>query len=826
MRNLIFLLSLYGQIVNAQCIFPSSDFTRCSGLTLNATPSGVPAGTTFSWSAPTINPLGSITGASASGTPQSSISFLLSNTSASPATATYVVTPQGPNCTNPQPFTIVVTINPIPVVNNFTTVTLCANQQFTGLTLSANIPTASISWNNNNISTGLNPSGSSILPSFTGLNFGPSPNTSTITASAFANGCAGPITTIGSIIINPVPAVILTNNQIVCEGSITQVIPILTNTFGASITWQNPSPEIGLPAEGSGSEIAPFTALNPSNAPINVPLTAVATLGTCSSPPSLVCTLTVRPMPTVNLVASQSVCNGGLVQPISFSGPVANTFFSNWSNSNLLIGLPASGSGNIFSFEASNNTAIPQTAFITITPQANNCFGVPTEVTSITVRPSPTVSFIDNDTLCEESIFAGKTFQSSLQGASFSWQATSEFIGIPSQGVGPIPSFTALSPGTSFIQVQASEANCSFGPPSFFEIKVNPKPNFNNLTYIDSICSGLPTQVNGSVTPSSAVVTAWHTFPNVFPFPSPQNQSIPFSFTGNNNSLSPVFADLKLTALSEGCLSDTFFLQMSVLPLPSVSNMPNLSVCDGQMVDTIFFDSSIDGSLINWQDIAGLSGLASEGNDFFFPAFTAQNNADTLLTVPISISLLSASGCAADTVWFFSVLPASSEPDATFEATENNLSWSFNLINTSGIAEINWDFGDGTQGNGNPIDYIYDTNGAYTVTCVVTDACGLSDTAQTLVQVTVGIPDVNTLEEVVIYPNPHQEGFFIQTSAPTQAEDWFALRPDGRLLPFCSISKFSNKLFISTECWPAGIYFLRNFHNPHIKIYKLVKGNP
>ncbi|WP_290865371.1 PKD-like domain-containing protein, partial [Flavobacterium sp.] len=71
----------------------------------------VPAGTTYTWSNPTISPAGSITGASAQSTQQTSISQNLINTTTSPATVTYTITPLSGNCAGAT-FTIVVTVNP------------------------------------------------------------------------------------------------------------------------------------------------------------------------------------------------------------------------------------------------------------------------------------------------------------------------------------------------------------------------------------------------------------------------------------------------------------------------------------------------------------------------------------------------------------------------------------------------------------------------------------------------------------------------------------------------------------------------------------------
>lgn len=106
---------------------------------------------------------------------------------------------------------------------------------------------------------------------------------------------------------------------------------------------------------------------------------------------SNVATLTVNPTPTVNAVNSQAVCNQVSSTPITFSGTPGNVNF-NWTNSTTSIGLPASGTGNIPAFIATNPTQADVVATITVTPTATTggvtCTGTPLQFT-ITVNPTP-----------------------------------------------------------------------------------------------------------------------------------------------------------------------------------------------------------------------------------------------------------------------------------------------------------------------------------------------------------------------------------------------------------------------------------------------------
>ncbi|WP_179412815.1 beta-propeller fold lactonase family protein [Mucilaginibacter sp. E4BP6] len=73
----------------------------------------------------------------------------------------------------------------------------------------------------------------------------------------------------------------------------------------------------------------------------------------------------VNALPTVNVVSPQTVTQGSATNAINFTG-TAGTY--SWVNDTPGIGLAASGSGNIPSFTAVNNTNVAVTATITVTP--------------------------------------------------------------------------------------------------------------------------------------------------------------------------------------------------------------------------------------------------------------------------------------------------------------------------------------------------------------------------------------------------------------------------------------------------------------------------
>ena len=102
--------------INQNPVISNKTETICSGKTFTQTPvnSGseiVPAGTTYTWSNPAINPPNAITGTSDQNVAQTEISQTLINTTTNPATVTYTVTPIVGVCSG-APFTVIVTVNP------------------------------------------------------------------------------------------------------------------------------------------------------------------------------------------------------------------------------------------------------------------------------------------------------------------------------------------------------------------------------------------------------------------------------------------------------------------------------------------------------------------------------------------------------------------------------------------------------------------------------------------------------------------------------------------------------------------------------------------
>ena len=277
--------------INPKPIITSQNITICSGATLAAPISNstdvIPAGTTYTWSAPTINPIGSITGATAQVLPQTSISQILINTTTAPATVTYTVSTTTGSCVG-STFTVTVTVNPATNPNVTKTDITCFGVNNGSITtnITGGIPPYVTTWTYPN---GTNSSATSISNLVSGV------YNLSITD---AGGC--PIS--NNYTINEPPDIVITtdtNNNISCFGSNNGAIAItVTGGTGAySYSWiQN---TLAYATTDDISNLAPATYV-----------VSVSDANNCG-PKTTTFTITEPPILAVNLVSQTNVdCYG------------------------------------------------------------------------------------------------------------------------------------------------------------------------------------------------------------------------------------------------------------------------------------------------------------------------------------------------------------------------------------------------------------------------------------------------------------------------------------------------------------------------------------
>ncbi len=586
-------------------------------------------GTTYSWT----NSITTI-GLAANGSGNIA-SFIAANNSNIADTSLIIVTPNANGCIgNSVSFKIIV--NPTPSINALNSQTVCANAATTPISFSGSLVNGTIyNWSNNTSSIGLASSGTGNISSFTALNSGTSAITAHIIVTPVYNGCSGSNTSL-NLTVNPLPGVSLPASQYVCNGASINPVVFFGTVAGTTFTWANSMTAIGIAASGTGT-IAATTVNNNSSVIDTAVFTLSGTANACSASLGSF-KIVVYPTPSVNSINNQTLCNGTLSSPITFSGStVANTSYS-WTNNTSGIGLALSGTGNIAAFNAINSSTNPITAGMTVSPIANGCSGS-AKTFSYIINPTPTVSLPGNQILCNGNNTNAITFSGNLVNSTYNWTNSLTITGLAASGSGNISSFTALNtsalPDTSVITVIPTANACS-GAAVSFSIIVNPTPTLNNINN-QSVCVG--SAVAAVALSGSAVAGTTYNWVNT-------NSTIGLALNGSGNiaaftSLNPFTipqsSTITVTPLANNCSGSSKTFTITVNPIPTVSVPSNQTICSNTLSAALNFTGTVSGTTFSWTNANTNIGLAGSGTGNI-SAFTALNSGTTAISGNIVVT--------------------------------------------------------------------------------------------------------------------------------------------------------------------------------------------
>jgi gliding motility-associated-like protein len=288
------------------------------------------------------------------------------------------------------------------------------------------------------------------------------------------------------------------------------VLDIINDITNCGTTYSLPSitgPTLTAPAyytgpNGTGSVVAVGTTYN---APTNITLYAYDANGACADEEPF--TITINQIPTVNAPTNVLVCPGATIDPQDFVSVPAGATYS-WLNTDIVIGLPTSGVGQILPYSApANSTGAAITGSITVTPTLNGCVGTSSSFT-IAIDPTPTVNSISNITACPGSTADPIDFSSNPLGSTFTWTNSNASIGLAISGSGQITPFSLSANNTgsnitSTISAQATLNGC-IGPIQTFTITISPTPTITLTPTDPSICNGTDGSISvNTVAPGS-----------------------------------------------------------------------------------------------------------------------------------------------------------------------------------------------------------------------------------------------------------------------------------------------------------------------------------
>ena len=477
-------------------------------------------------------------------------------------------------CGSPASLTVSVTPNPSSING---TAIVCE----TSTTTLSNIAQGGV-WSSSNTSI-------ATINSASGVMLGIAGGTANIT---YSTGCGTDATRTATIIPGPHS---ITGATAVCQSATTT----LSNSSLGGV-WS--SSNTSNATVGSSNGVVSGIASGPTTISYNTG---------CGAPVTFV--MTVNPTPTVAAITSQTVCNTASTSAITFSGSVSGTSFD-WVNNATSIGLAGSGSGNIAGFTTTNSSNALVTGTITVTPNANSCAGSPQTFT-IGVNPTPIVSAITSQTVCNTAATGAVAFTSSVSSSINNWTNTTTSIGLAASGSGNIASFTASNSTsaivTSTITVTPT-ANSCVGSPVAFNITVNPTPTVAAVTS-QTVCN---TSATTAVAFSGAVSGSafnWTNSNTAIGLAASGSGNIA-SFTATNATSAPVTATVTVTPSANSCSGTSSSFTILVNPTPTVATVGNQTYCNTQSASGTTFSGTVSGTTYTWSNNNSAIGLASSGS--------------------------------------------------------------------------------------------------------------------------------------------------------------------------------------------------------------------
>jgi gliding motility-associated-like protein len=427
--------------VNPKPAINNKPLTVCSDAPFTFTPANgtdgtVPSGTVYTWSAPTATGLTGL----AAGSSGTNISGTLTNTTNAAVTATYNVTATSgitPNtCTNT--FTVTVTVNPKPAINN-KPLTVCSGDPFTFTPANGTdgtIPSGTVyTWSSPTAAglTGLAAGSSATNISGTLTNTTNAAVTAiynvTATSGITPNTCTNTFTV--SVTVNPKPSVVAVVNQ----------QPTCPSPFGI-INVSTPSGSNFEFSNNNGATYQPlptFSNLAPGNYNIIVRNT---TTGCVSNPSS---SLTINPIPVAPATPTASVT----VQPTCVV-PTGTIVITDPTGTNL----EYSVNGSSYQTGRTFNLLPPNPYNVTVRNTNTSCVSLPLSLTVNPIPgapPAPTVG-ITNPT-CSAPLTGNLTITNPL-GPVYEYSIN----GINYQ-INPV--FPGLTPNTYNVTVKETSTGCT-----------------------------------------------------------------------------------------------------------------------------------------------------------------------------------------------------------------------------------------------------------------------------------------------------------------------------------------------------------------------------
>jgi hypothetical protein len=641
-----------------------SDFT-CSGTPFTVTPQNVvngriPAGTTYTWTAPTVS--GGVTGGVANSVPAASITGTLFNPTNIAQPVAYTVTPITNGCPGPT-FQVNILLNPSAAITTINR-EVCSNDSFTvtpvHLTNGVVPASTSYSWTAPVVSGGMTGGLAGSGNSITGTLINPTntPQTATYTVTPITGSCVGANFNV-VVTVNPKPALTAITTAS-CSNQPFTVNPVNgTNGLvpaGTTYAWTAPSVPAGISggAAGTGASII-GTLTNSTNAPLNATYTVTPTSGTCVGNTFTV-TVTVNPSPVIP-TQTPTICSGSAFTVTPANGgativPTGTTY--TWTvldNANVTGESAQATAQSTISQTLTNTSTIPQTVTYTVTPvsgAAGNCVGNSFTLT-VTVNPTPILNSPPPAPRCSN-VSTTYTATSATPGTTFSWTraVVTGISNAASSGANATATETLINTTANAIDViyiYSLTANGCTNTQNV-TVTVNPTPTLSSTLTPTAICS------NGvfSYNPTSATSGATFTWTRAA-VSGISNPAVTAAQNTNpnevlvNTTTAPINVIYAYSITANGC-TNTQNVTVSVNPTPTLnSSLTPAAVCSNSPFN--YTPTSLTtGATFTWTRAAvtGISNAAVTTAQASNPNETLINTTANPVNVIYAFSI-TANGC-------------------------------------------------------------------------------------------------------------------------------------------------------------------------------------
>jgi hypothetical protein len=606
----------------------------CSGTAFTYTATSATTGTTYSWSRAAVAGISNTaaTGATAS------INETLTNTTTAPINVTYVFTLTANGCSNPQ--SVVVIVNPKPVLTSGTTITAICTGATASYTPTSATTGVTFSWSRAAVSNISNVAATGTDGiSETLINTGTAPVTVTYVYTLTANGCSN--TQNVTVVVNPRP--VLTSSLApasICSATAFSYTASSATT-GTVFSWSRAAVTgISNTAATGASASINETLTNTTADPIDVVYVYTLTANGCSNTQSV--TVTVKPIPSLTSALTGAICSANLYAYTPTSATAGVTF--SWSRALVTNITPATGSGTgAISETLVNNTTASINVTYVFTLAAGGCSR--TQSLVVAVNPSPSLS----STLTPAAICSGATFNytatSATAGTAFSW-SRADVVGISNiaaTGTGNISEAlinTTTAPIVVTYVYTLAANGCS--RTQNVVVTVNPTPTADAV--VNKIfCTAVPT---GAIAFSGTVSgTTFNWTNNTTAIGLAASGTGTISFTTANATTAPLTGTITVTPTANACPGAPITFTITVNPKPVLSSAATIAaICTGATVNYTPA-SATTGVAFTWSRaaVAGITEGAATGTDAVSETLTNTTTAPITVTY---IYTLAANGCA------------------------------------------------------------------------------------------------------------------------------------------------------------------------------------